>query len=405
MIEDSAGVAARVAEARKLRGWSQQRLAAETRGAGTPVSLGLIQSVEQGKRAATPAFVAACAKALRITAAELLGQPYMPSTAEDREVHAAIALLRTEMAAWDMEDPDIAVRPIATLSRDVLAARKLRRDASSPKLAAVLPSLMTETRTLMYRSVGNDREQVGALLAELYYNARSMAHKLGYPDLAAIAVDRMTWAANESGDNLWIAAAQFHRASLLTSGGDWKTAMTYLERCRTEFENRLGVGDESDLIAWGGLHLQSGLAAARGGRRDLVDMHLIEATETADRLRSGDSDEILVFGPTNVGIWGVALAVESLDSATAIRRADKLYIPTETPRSRSGHHYIDLARAYQLQGSRDRVMGSLMTARALAPSMVRFHPMVHETVRMMAREDARRTDSVRGFAAWCGIAL
>jgi len=29
--------------------------------------------------------------------------------------------------------------------------------------------------------------------------------------------------------------------------------------------------------------------------------------------------------------------------------------------------------------------------------------MVYETIRVLAREDRRRTDTVQGFAVWCGI--
>ncbi|WP_405494947.1 helix-turn-helix domain-containing protein [Nocardia sp. NBC_00511] len=397
MVDDSAGVGERVAQARKLKGWSQARLALESH-----LSVSLISKVEGGRRAATGAFVAACATALHTSSAELLGQPYKPTTSEDRELHAAIALVRTELAAWDMDAPGIEARSVPELTEAVLATRKFRRDAAASKLAVVLPPLLTEVRALVHNSTGHGREQATALLAELYYNARSLAHKLGFQDLAALAVDRMTWAANESGDPLWIAASQFHRATLLTNGGDWRTAQAYLERCRSQIEDRLGIGDESTLIAWGGLHLQSGLAAARAGARDLADTHLAEAVTTAARI-GHDRDEILVFGPTNAGIWSVALAVEMMDGAEAIRRSANLHIPTGTPRSRSGHHQIDLARAYQLHGNRQGVMESLFAARALAPSMVRYHPMVHETVRVLARDDARRSDSVRGFAAWLGL--
>lgn len=31
------------------------------------------------------------------------------------------------------------------------------------------------------------------------------------------------------------------------------------------------------------------------------------------------------------------------------------------------------------------------------------HPMVHETVRALARQDRRRTDTLAAFATWCGI--
>ncbi len=39
----------------------------------------------------------------------------------------------------------------------------------------------------------------------------------------------------------------------------------------------------------------------------------------------------------------------------------------------------------------------------LAPQQTRYHPMVHETIRMLARHDRRRSSPVAGFATWCGI--
>ncbi|MGV9411640.1 helix-turn-helix domain-containing protein [Nocardia sp. NPDC003693] len=399
MSEESAGVGSRVAQGRKLRGWTQARLSMET-----GLSTSLISAVEQGRRAATPAFIAASAKALRTSTAELLGQPFAPTSVEDRELHGAIALLRNELAAYDLADSDIEVRPLAALADAAIRARRYRRDAAAPKLAALLPALLTETRVLVHRSHGHDRDRVFVVLAELYYNVRSLAHKLGYVDLAASAVDRMTWAATASGDPLWIAASRFHRASLLTNGGDWKTALVFLEQCRADLEALLRAGTDGDLIAWGGLHLQSGLAAARAGNRDLADSHLAEAESTAKRI-GHDRDEVLVFGPTNAGIWSVALAVELMDGGEALKRAEGLYIPAGTPRSRSGHHYIDLARAYLLHGDRAMVLDALHTAKGISPSLTRYHPMVHETIRVLARQDARRTDGIRGFAAWCGVTV
>jgi hypothetical protein len=29
--------------------------------------------------------------------------------------------------------------------------------------------------------------------------------------------------------------------------------------------------------------------------------------------------------------------------------------------------------------------------------------MVHETIRALAREETRTSDTIRGFATWCGI--
>ena len=64
------GVGQRVAEERKLAGWTQVKLAREVL-----VSVSLVRAVEQGRAPASPAFVSACARALNVGVAELLEQP------------------------------------------------------------------------------------------------------------------------------------------------------------------------------------------------------------------------------------------------------------------------------------------------------------------------------------------
>jgi hypothetical protein len=307
------------------------------------------------------------------------------------------------LAAYDIDNSYVPyLRPLQLIAGEVEQVCRYRRAASFHKLADALPSLLGEVRAAVHRNSGHDRDYALTLLCELYYSSHSLAHKLGYTDLAALAIDRLGWAANKSGHELWIATSQFQRAALLTSGGDWNSALQFLESCRSSIEPRLGAGRRQDLIAWGGLHLQSGLAASRSGKRDLADQHLDEARQTALRL-GDDRDSILSFGPTNVGIWSVALAVEAMDGTEALNRARSLVIPDDAPRERAGHHYIDLSRAYLLHGNRRSAFDALVTAKSIAPSQTRYNPMVHETVRALARAEARTVDTVHGFAVWCGI--
>ncbi|NKY88318.1 helix-turn-helix domain-containing protein [Nocardia veterana] len=393
------GVGPRVAQMRKLGGLTQKQLAERSN-----ISVGLIRAVEQGRAPATPAFLGALSKALRVSVPDLTGQPYVPATEQDTEVHAAIAVLRTEMAAYDLDNTGILEpRPLQQISEDVDRICRYRRNASFHRLGEELPPRLGEVRAVIHRSTGEVRDRALVMMCELYYSAHSLTHKLGYADLAALAVDRLAWAARESDNQLWTATAQFQRAALLTSGGDWTAALTFLERCRADIEPRLDVGRRSDLIAWGGLHLQSGLAASRAGNRGLADAHLAEARETAARV-GDDRDPILSFGPTNVDIWSVALAVEAMDGTEALNRARSLVIPAEAPKERAGHHFIDLSRAYLLHGDRRHAFGALQTARTIAPAQTRYNPMVHETVRALARAEARSVDTVHGFAVWCGIA-
>ncbi|MFI6313931.1 helix-turn-helix domain-containing protein [Nocardia fusca] len=392
-------VATRVAQARKLAGLTQRQLADRAN-----VSIGLVRSVEQKRAPATQAFIGAVAKALRVSVTDLTGQPFTPAPGPDTEVHAAIAGLRTELAAYDIDNAAITeTQPLRQLAVSVERICTYRRNASFHRLGEELLPLLGEVRAAAHRSSGHEHDRALVMLCELYYSSYSLAHKLGYADLAGTAVDRLAWAATESGNPLWTATAQFQRAAMLTSCGDWTAAANFLESCRSNIEPRLSVGRREDLIAWGGLHLQSGLAASRAGKREIANAHLAEARDTAQRL-GDDRDPVLSFGPTNVGIWSVALAVEAMDAPEALTRARTLTIPAGAPKERVGHHHMDLARAWLLFGDRPRALASLQEAKRVAPAQTRYNPMVHETVRALARAEARKVDTVTGFAVWCGIA-
>ncbi len=393
------GVGQRVAEERKLAGWTQVKLAREA-----SVSVSLVRAVEQGRAPASPAFVSACARALNVGVAELLEQPYHRRNRAEHEVHACIPAIRRELAAYRIEPLDDApLRPLNELARDVAQASKLRHAVNLAQLGAELPGLLAELRAAVYTLTGLERERVFGLLAETYAAAGQVAYKLGYIDLASLTTERYEWAAAHSGDELAVLVGDYLRAGELITTAEWNAALPFLEKSRSRIEPDLGKDNPVVLSVWGNLHLKSGLAAARAGNRDLADAHLGEAKETAQRVGTDRDDYRLCFGPTNVNIWSVGLAVEMLDGTEAIKRSEKFIIPPTIQRERAGHHCIDLARGYLLHGDKTKAFATLRQAKDIAPTQTRYHPMVHETIRVLAREETRTTDTIRGFATWCGI--
>ncbi|MGH3889784.1 MAG: helix-turn-helix domain-containing protein [Pseudonocardiaceae bacterium] len=393
------GVGQRVAEERKLAGWTQIKLAREAM-----VSVSLVRAVEQGRAPASPAFVSACARALNVGVAELLEQPYHRRNRAEHEVHASIPAIRRELAAYRMEPlDDTPLRPLDELAQDVAEASKLRHSVNLAHLGAGLPGLLTELRAAVYTLTGADRERAFGLLAEAYAAAGQVAYKLGYIDLASLTVERYEWAAAHSGDELAVLVGDYQRAGEMIGTADWSSALRFLEKSRSRLEPELGTSNPVVLSVWGSLHLKSGLAAARAGNRDLADAHLGEAKETAQRVGADRDDYRLCFGPTNVNIWSVGLAVEMLDGTEAIKRSEKFVIPPTTQRERIGHHCIDLARGYLIHGDKKKAFATLRQAKDIAPTQTRYHPMVHETIRVLAREETRSSETIRGFATWCGI--
>ena len=395
----SGGVGRRVAEERKLAGWTQVKLAREA-----SVSVSLVRAVEQGRVPASPAFVSACARALGVGVAELLGQPYLRTNRTEHQVHACIPRIRRELAAYGMQPlADVPPRELDDLARDVAQASALRHSVNLAQLGAQLPGLLAELRAAVYTLTGPKRERAFGLLAESYAAAGQVAYKLGYIDLASLTVERYEWAAAQSGDELAVLVGAYQRAGEMIGTADWPSALRFLEKSRSRLESELGKHNPVVLSVWGNLHLKSGLAAARAGNRDLADAHLGEAKETAGRLGVDRDDYRLCFGPTNVNIWSVGLAVELLDGTEAVKRSEKLTIPATAQPERIGHHWIDLARGYLLHGDKRKAFAALHEAKKIAPTQPRYHPMVHETIRVLAREEVRTSETIRGFAAWCGI--
>ena len=396
--KQSDGVGDRIAALRKLSGKTQPRLAADAN-----VGLSLLRQVEQGRVPASPALVSAVARALKVGIGDLTEQPYPRTTRDEQQVHAGIPDIRRELAAYRLDPDDLPARPFDQLEADVAKASKLRHSVQLGELGTTLPSLLADLRIAWTAATGPERERLFGLAAEAYAATSQVTYKLGYIDLSSLAVDRYEWAAAQSGDELMVLCGDYQRAGELLGTADWNTALRLLENSRSRIEPLIGDTDDRTLSMWGNLHLKSGLVAARSGNRALADAHLAEATETAQRIGQDLDHFRLCFGPTNVGIWSVGLAVEMMDGTEAVKRAQSVRIPSGTPRERAGHHYIDLARGYLLHGDRTSAFTALRQAKKIGPTQTRYHPMVHETIRVLAREEVRTTESVRGFAAWCGI--
>ncbi len=396
LAEDSVG--ARIAENRRLAGMTQTEFAAKI-----SYSVGYLKKVEEGHKPASAALTAAAARALNLDVTSLTDQPYHRDL--DLAVHAVVAPLRQELVRYRLP-PDDAVQPRSyqRLRAAVNSASRRRHAASLDVLGSELPGLLLELRATASRADGPARERLFGLLAEAYYATDQVLSKLGYPDLASTAVDRYEWAAAQSGDELAVLVGDYRRAGELIGTADFRGAQQMLEDSRAQLEPQLRTGAPATWSTWGNLHLKSGLAAARAGDRPTADAHLEHAREAAGI--TGERDDYrLAFGPTNVEIWSVGLAVELCDGGLAMERASAVRFRPDTPAERIGHHWIDLARGCQLHGDRERSITALNRARATSPQQTRYHPSVRETVLTLARQDRRRTDSLANFARWAGIRL
>jgi len=259
---------------------------------------------------------------------------------------------------------------------------------------------MADLRAAAWVTTGTDHEEVMRLLAETYYAARQFLHKLGYPDLASLVADRYEWAAEQAGDPLALALAGVFRAGELDGVADWRGARAVMRGTIDGFPES---ADNDAVSVRGFVHLMAAYMSAHAGDEADTWGHYAEAEELAARLGYDGDAYRLAFGPTNVAIWGTALGVELMDGGKAVERARHVHLLPDTPRERAGHHFLDLARAQLMNGDRDGVLGSLLTARRIAPQQTRYHPMAREAVYALARAERRSSESLRGLAVWMGV--
>jgi hypothetical protein len=127
-----------------------------------------------------------------------------------------------------------------------------------------------------------------------------------------------------------------------------------------------------------------------GWDRPTADTHLAEAGDSADRL-GGDANHVwTTFGPTNVKIHQVSVAMEFGDVQRAIEigpTVDTRALPVE----RRVRHSIEVARAYARWNRVDDALDTLLDAKQVGPDQVRYHRLSRTIVReIFARPRAPR---------------
>jgi hypothetical protein len=219
--------------------------------------------------------------------------------------------------------------------------------------------------------------------------------------VALVAADRGVRYAAAAEDPVLDAAARYRLANVLLAAGRPAEAQRVAVRAADLVDPARVTGTRA-VAVWGGLLLTAAVAGARRGD-DVTAWELLGEARTAGRMVGTDhADLYAVFGPTNVAIHGVQVAVELQRGRDAIDRSEQVRLD-RLPGSlleRRGQYLIDLATAYVLERDDAQAVTRLADAQRCAPQEVRFSPHVHHLVRvMLARERTGATPGLRDLAA------
>lgn len=242
-------------------------------------------------------------------------------------------------------------------------------------LRGVVPDLETAARTVPE----SQRAEVSELLATTYQACSAALAKLGEPEAAWIAADRAMAAAERVGNPLLVAAGAFRLVFVFLTARHFDQAE---ETARTAADALRPVADQGDpqaMSLWGALTLQRAVTASRVNDPDAAYRHLEQARRIAARLGEGRNDYNTEFGPANVALHEIAVAVELGDAGRALRTAatvDAAGLSAE----RRARMLIDVARAHAQRRQIQEAVAALRQAEDITPGQVRTHDMVRQLV-------------------------
>ncbi|MFE3059487.1 helix-turn-helix domain-containing protein [Nocardia sp. NPDC059239] len=385
-----AHVGERIAAERKIAGLGQRQLAARAN-----YSLSMVKAVEQGREVASPGFISAAAKAMRITPEQLTGAPFDDGKPLADAVNE-LSILLTEGRYARATDPG----PLAQIEADLEAAQQLYRSDRTRQTIEVLPALIRRIHGAVRNLSWNEQAHAYSLLTSAYVLAEWSVRRTGHLMLALPALDLADHYGSSSDDPVWGALSALARARVLTHYGESEVAADLIgSAIDTADTTRTGM------VLAGYSHLTGAINSARKlDYAGAVD-HVTAAREFASR--TGETDDYMTsFGPLNVEIHAHAIELEAGDPNRAALEGAEIVIPTRhNAPTRVGHHWQDNARAWLMSGKPEKALAALNKARVAAPQQTRLHPAVRETLYGIAAAEKRRTDTLAGFASWLGTSL
>jgi transcriptional regulator with XRE-family HTH domain len=324
------------------------------------------------------------ARALGVEVRELTGQPWFPEPGGPG--HEAVPAIRRALLALQ---PAGAVEPrdLAALERDVLTAGRLWQGEQNcySIVVPLLPGLLAEARLAAHTATGDDARARNRVLALLYQLTQEVMARLGEPDLSWIAARHSVLAAEEADDRLLAAAGAWRVCHAALRVDDLDEVDDTATNAVADLRRTYPEPGPEHLSVDGALHLVAAVATARAGDGKEALALLDQARSTARRLGHDRNDFWMTFGPTNVAIHDVAVALEQGDPVRALRHAvavDPSGLPSLERRS---SHHVHLAHAHSLRRDDDRAVRALLVAERLNPEGLRYNMLVRELVRSLLR--------------------
>jgi transcriptional regulator with XRE-family HTH domain len=398
-MDSSVPIGERIAIYRRRRGLSQAKLANLV-----GRSENWLSQIERGERPIQRlARLAELARVLEVPMTELIGVE--PKPARDPEgQHVAVEQLRLALSGFDFlcllvepgQAETTAAPELPGLEADVTRAWELVHASRYTELAPVLCSMLAvgEARCPGIHGLPS-REGVPPRRADVPGGRCDDGQARGDGSRLGGCRPCGDGRAERAGMPLLAIAGVYRLAQAFVSGWRLDQAERTASSGALSLAARLQDGDPTVISLFGALNLVRAIVASRRGDAIGAWRAVSDAEAAARQLGSDRNDFGTEFGPTNVQVHAVTVAVELGDAAEALRRAALIDTEVLSP-ERQARFLIDVARARVQRRDFAGAVEALRRAAALTTEQVRCHPLVRDLVRdLLADATDRPTPSWR----------
>jgi transcriptional regulator with XRE-family HTH domain len=376
----AAPIGTRIRYWRRRRGGMSQTVLAGLAG----LSQSYISQIEAGRRGIERrSTLVAIAGALQVSVADLLGQPGDPTDPLKAGAGAAVPGIRVALVEIEEGERRAPTRGPEEMSAAVAKVAGMRARSEYAIMAPLLPDLLLDAAAYG-----------GLTQAKIGHETSACLRNLGYRDLALSAARVAVAGAVEAGHPAWIGATRFVYALALPIESA-PTTSRVADRALAALQDSASDPDARQTL--GQLHLVASLACAVDQRPDVAAAHLAEAAKEAETL--GDPEDgvgfnLMGFGPTNIGLWRMAVEVELGNHGLVIEIAQMVEPRRLKIANRHQCYWLDLGRALAHSGKTDReALNAFVNAERAAPVPFSLNTMARDSVVAMVHRARHRSVS------------
>jgi transcriptional regulator with XRE-family HTH domain len=323
---------------------------------------------------------------LRLIMAERLDGLTCDVSESGRVSHKAVPSIRQVLST-----PVFPARPVIDLSLEIrrmkrrldLAWSEWHRSARPyTALGVVAPGLLRDALVLHRSAQPYERHETWTIIAEVFQISQRFLYCVGEPELAARAADRGMVAAEETGDPVLIATSAW-MSTMAALGASQTEEACEVARTAAEYLKPALRVSETALSVWGSLQLFTAIAYAKGRRTADAWRHWDLAQRAASALGPVHHHPLTMFGKANVGVYAVAIEVETGRSAAAVDRAKSIAISSIPSSNRRAQHLIDLARGQLCRRAPDEALACLRMSEQHSTETIIFSPGARQAITEM----------------------